>query len=147
MSDTWFVPIFLIVLFIFAVLGFVLLIWPSGFLRHFPNPLQPDTPINRVHSRAGGVFVCLFVLVAVSGAFEGFHRNIMVALSASPIILPILLWVLWRYSSLQQVNRRYLTGEAEDSRWELRMSIAFSSLLFVTVACALLLAKSGIYLK
>ena len=147
MSDTWFVPIAAIVLFIFAAIGFVLLLWPSRFLRHVRNPLQPDTPVNRVNMRAVGVITCLFVLLTISGAFEGFHRNILVALSASPIILPIFLWALWRYSSLQQVNRRYLTGEAEDSRWELRMSIAFCSLLFVTVVCALLLAKNGIYLK
>jgi hypothetical protein len=94
-----------------------------------------------------GVFVCLFVLVAVSGAFGGFHKNILIALSLSPVILPILLWILWRYSSLQQVNRRYLVDGTEDPHWELRMSVAFCSLLFIIVASALLLAMSGVYLK
>jgi Mn2+/Fe2+ NRAMP family transporter len=147
MSDTWFVPVFAIVLLFFAAVGVVLTVWPSMFLRHVRNPLQPDTPINRVHARALGVFVCLFVLVTISGAFEGFHRNILVALSVSPIVLPIFLWILWRYSSLQRVNRRYLTGEAEESHWELRMSIAFCSLLSIMVVFALLLAMSGIYPK
>ncbi len=73
------------------------------------------------------MFICLFLLVTISGAFRGFHRDILVALSVSPVILPIFLWILGRYSSLQRVNRRYLTGEGEEPHWELRMSIAFSS--------------------
>lgn len=147
MSDTWFVPIFAIVLLFFAAVGIVLMLWPSTFLRHVRNPLQPDTPINRTHARALGVFICLFVLVTISGAFEGFHKNILVALCASPVILPIFLWILWRYSSLQRVNRTYLTGEVEEPHWELRMSILFGSLLSIIVVSALLLAMKGIYLK
>jgi hypothetical protein len=147
MSDTWFAPIFVIVLLFFAAISIVLVLWPSAFLRHVRNPLQPDTPINRVHARALGVFLCLFVLVTCSGAFKGFHRNILLALGTSPVMLPILLWLLWRYSSLQRVNRRYLTGEAEESRWELWMSITFSALLSIIVVSAILLATRGIYPK
>jgi hypothetical protein len=73
----------------------------------------------------------LFVLVAISGAFDAFHKNILVALTASPIILAVFLWGLWRYSSLQRVNRRYLAGETDEPHWELRMSVAFCSLLFI----------------
>ena len=147
MSDKWFVPVFGITFLFFAAVGVVMLVWPSVLLRHVRNPLQPDTPLNRVHVRTLGVLFCLFVLVAVSGAFEGFHKNILIALSISPVILPILLWILWRYSSLQRVNRRYLVDGTEDPHWELRMSVAFCSLLFTIVASALLLAMRGIYLK
>jgi len=147
MPDSWFVPVFAIGLLFFAAVGIVLMVRPSTLLRHVRNPLQPDTPINRVNARAVGVLICLFVLVTISGAFEGFHRNILVALSASPILLIVFLWVLWRHSSLQRVNRRYLTDETEEPHWELRMSIAFCSLLTVIVVSALLLARTGIYLK
>lgn len=147
MSDKWFVPVLGIGFLFFLAAGVVLLAWPSVFLRHVRNPLQPDTPLNRVYARTVGFLFCLFVLVAVSGAFEGFHKNILIALSISPVILPILLWVLWRFSSLQGVNRRYLVDGTEDPRWELRMSVAFCSLLFIIVASALLLAMRGIYLK
>ena len=111
MSDAWFAAIFAVVLLFFACVGIVLIVRPSAFLRHVRNPLQPDTPINRVNIRAVGVFVCLFILVTISGAFDAFHKNILVALTASPIILAVFLWGLWRYSSLQRVNRRYLTDE------------------------------------
>ena len=144
MSEKWFTPVFGIALLFFAAVGVVMLVWPSVLLRHVRNPLQPDTPLNRVHARTLGVLFCLFVLVAVSGAFEGFHKNILIALSVSPVILPMLLWILWRYSSLQRVNRRYLVDGTEDPHWELRMSVAFCSLLFIIVASALVLAMRGI---
>jgi hypothetical protein len=57
------------------------------------------------------------------------------------------LWILWRYSPLQQVNRRYLAGEPEQAQWELRMSVTFFSLISVIVAIAFLLAMRGIYPK
>jgi hypothetical protein len=44
-------------------------------------------------------------------------------------------------------SRRYLTGEAEEPRWELRMSITFSALLSIIVVSAILLATRGIYPK
>ena len=121
MSDTSVAIVVAIVFLIFGGVGIVLLLWPSKFLRRVRNPLQPDTPINRASARAVGVVICLFVLVAVSGPFEGFHRNALVALAISPVILPIFLWILWRYSSLQRVNRRYLAGDKEEPQWEVRM--------------------------
>jgi hypothetical protein len=148
MSDNLFAVFLSIVLLFVAAVAAVLLIWPSKFLRLFQNPLQPDTPINRVHIRALGVSVSLFLLLIISGGtgtLEGFHGNILLALWASWLILPAFLWILWRYSPLQQVNRRYLVGEAEDSRWEFRMSVTFCSLLFIIVAVAFLLAIGGIY--
>lgn len=51
------------------------------------------------------------------------------------------------YSPLQRVNRRYMTGEAEEPHWELRMSIVFFSLLSVIVVAALVLAMRGIHQK
>lgn len=145
MSDIWFLAI---VLLFFAGIGVVLLLWPSKFLRHIQNPWQPDTPLNRVHTRALGVFICLFLLVIISGSMKnlvGFHRNILLGLWALPIILPLFLWILWRYSPLQQVNRRYLAGEAEEPYWELRMNLAFCSLVSMIVLAAFLLAMRGIY--
>lgn len=145
MSDTWFAAILAIGLLLLACVGILLIVRPSAFLRHVRNPLQPDTPINRVNVRAMGLIVCLFVLVAISGAFDAFHKNILVALAASPIILALFLWGLWRYSSLQLVNRRYLTGETNESHWELRMSVAFCSLFFIIVAVAFLLGMRGVH--
>lgn len=150
MSDTWFAILLAIVLLFFAGIGVILLIWPSKFLRQIQNPWQPDTPLNRVRIRPGGIFFCLFVLLIISGAtksLEGFHRNILLALWVSPIILPIFLWILWRYSSLQQVNRRYLAGEPDSKQWELGMSVSFCSLLFMMVVIAFFLAANGIYPK
>ena len=150
MSDNWFAIFLAIGLLFFVGIGVVLLVWPSKFLRHIQNPWQPDTPLNRVHTRALGVFVCLFLLLVISGSMktlEGFHRNILVALWASPVILPLFLWILWRYSPLLKVNRRYLAGEAEEPQWELRMSVAFCSLLSMIVVAAFLLAMTGIYPK
>jgi len=147
MSDIWLPAI---VLLLSAGMSAVLLLWPSEFLRHIQNPWQPDTPVNRVHIRALGVYVCLFLLLIISGSMknlEGFHRNILLALWASPVILPIFLWILWRYSPLQHVNRRYLAGETEEPRWELRMNVAFCSLLSMIVVAAFLLAMKGICLK
>jgi hypothetical protein len=147
MSDTWFAAILAIGLLFLAGVGIFLIVCPSAFLRHVRNPLQPDTPINRVNVRAVGVFICLFVLVAISGAFDAFHKNILVALTASPVIVALFLWGLRRYSSLQRVNRRYLADETDEPHWELRMSVAFCSLLLIIVASALLLTMRGIHLK
>jgi hypothetical protein len=150
MSDVWFAILLPIVLLVFAGVGVVLLVWPSKFLRHVQNPWQPDTPLNRVQLRPVGIFFCLFVLLIISGStktLEGFHSNILLALWVSPVILPIFLWILWRYSSLQQVNRGYLAGEPDSPQWELRMSIAFCSLLLTMVATAFVLGINGIYVK
>jgi hypothetical protein len=54
---------------------------------------------------------------------------------------------LWRYSSLQQVNRRYLAGERDSKQWELKMSVSFCSLLLTMVVTALFLGVNGLYLK
>jgi hypothetical protein len=87
------------------------------------------------HARTGRL--CLLVRV---GADFGFHKNILLALSASSILLPLFLWILWRYSALQQVNRRYLAGEGEEPEWELRISVAFCSLLCMIAVVAFLMA-------
>jgi|GEM_PF-5003224 len=148
-----FQPVFLIVLLLFAGFGLGLLLWPSRFLQHFRNPWQPDTPENRVHIRSLGLVFCLFVLTIISSAgstpvFEGFHRNILLALYLSFVGVPIFLWFLWQFSPLRQVARRKLTGERiEDPRWELLMSLAFSGLLSGIISVALLAAYKGHYPK
>jgi hypothetical protein len=150
MTGTWFAISLAIALLFLSGLSLVLLISPSKFLRHIQNPWQPDTPLNRVQIRPVGIFFCLFVLLIISGStktLEGFHKNILLALWVSPIILPIFLWILWRYSSLQQVNRRYLAGEPDSAQWELRMSVTFCSLLLTMVVTAFFLGVNGIFLK
>jgi hypothetical protein len=112
--------------------------------------LSKPLAASRVYMRALGVFVCLFVLVPISWSmttFEGFDKNILLALWTLPVLMPIFLWILWRYSPLKQANRRYLAGGGEEPQWELRMSVAFCSLLSVIVVVAMLLAMSGIYPK
>jgi hypothetical protein len=109
MSDTWFAILVAIVLLIFAGVGVVLLLWPSQFLHHFQNPLQPDTPVTRVQMRGIGFMLCLLILM--------------------------------------KVNRRYLAGEADDPKWELRMSLVFCSLFSLIVVSAFFLARSGLHPK
>jgi hypothetical protein len=94
--------------------------------------------------RGVGLFSCLFTLMMISGSLKGFHENILIALWVSPLFIPILLWILWRYSSLQQVIRRHVTGErVEDPTWELRMTYMFSGLLLLVIVIAFLLASMG----
>jgi hypothetical protein len=113
MSDSWFALVAIIVLLFFVGVALGLLLWPSKVLRHFQNRLQPDTPWNRVQMRGVGLMLCLFVLMVISGSvksLEGFHRNILLVLWTSPIVIPIFLWILWRYTLVQQINRRFLAG-------------------------------------
>jgi Mn2+/Fe2+ NRAMP family transporter len=131
-------------------IGLVLLLWPSRWLRRQRNPWQPDTPENRLYTRSLGQMVCLFLLLIVSGfgsgaTAEGFHRNILVALWISFLFVPVLVWILWRTSPLRRVARRLLTGELDEEKWELRMSLAFSGLLTSMIITAFLLALNGYY--
>ena len=145
MPDSLFAIILAIVLLGVLVVSLILLLRPSMFLRRIKNPLQPDTPRNRVQMRGVGLFFCLFTLMVISGSpqkLEGFHQNILLALWVSPILIPILLWILWRYSPLQQVIRCHLSGERiEDPAWELRMTFTFSGLLLLVVVIAFLLSS------
>jgi hypothetical protein len=147
MPDSLFAIILAIFLLSLFGVSLILLVRPSMFLRHFRNPLQPDIPQNRVQMRGVGLFFCLFTLMMISGSLkkpEGFHQNILIALWVSPLLIPILLWILWRYSPLQQVIRRHLTGErVEDPAWELRMTFTFSGLLLLVVVIAFLLSSMG----
>jgi NADH:ubiquinone oxidoreductase subunit 3 (subunit A) len=150
MSDTWIAVGFLIFLLLLLGGAIVMLLWPSKFLRHYLNPLEPDTPVNRVQTRAMGIYFFLFVLMIISAVINslgGFSKNILVALIASPVVLAIFLWFIWRYSPLQHVQRRFLAGNAEEPQWELRMSIAFCTFLLVIVVGAFLLATRGIHPK
>jgi Mn2+/Fe2+ NRAMP family transporter len=145
-----FVVGFLAAMLLFAAIGVGSLLWPSAMLPFFNSPLQPDTPQNRVQMRGLGIFFFLFVAMVFSSAgptpaLQGFHNNLLVALYASFLLVPIFLWILWQFSPLQQVMRRHLIGEPEDKRWELWMSLAFSVLLSSIVLIAFLLARNGYY--
>jgi cation transport ATPase len=139
-----------IVLLVFAGVGVTLLLWPSAWLRRSRNPWQPYTPENRLHMRSLGQMVCLFMLLIVSGLFgsgataEGFHRNVLVALWTSFLFVPVFVWILWR-TSLRGVARRLLTGELDEEKWELWMSLAFSGLLTSMIMTAFILALNGYY--
>jgi Mn2+/Fe2+ NRAMP family transporter len=150
MSDTSVGLLFAIGLLFFAMLGGFLLVWPAKFLRYIQNPLEPDTPINRVHARSLGVVLFLFALMAATTSVKqrlGFHKNILFALWASFVILPIFLWLLWRFSALKRVNRSYLAGEAEEPRWEVKMTVAFCTLLSMIVLGSFVLAAYDIFPK
>jgi len=56
MPDSLFAIILAIFLISFFGVSLILLLRPSMFLRHFKNPLQPDTPENRVQMRGVGLF-------------------------------------------------------------------------------------------
>ena len=150
MSDLPFVIV--IVILLFAGIGLILLVLPSLFLRLNPNPFMPDSPWNRVQMRGIGLFLCLFVLLIFSGGgpesglLEKFHRNILVALYVFFFALPILMWILWRFSVRSFVRRSYINGTLNDLAWERRMTLIFCSLLSLIVAIALALAAKGHHL-
>jgi hypothetical protein len=80
------------------------------------------------------------------GNLEAFHRNLLVALWLSLLVVPIFLWILWQCTPLRQVIRRNLAGDqGKDARWELWMSLAFSGLLSGIVLIAFFLAYKGHY--
>ncbi len=122
-----------------------MVIRPSLFLRHFANPLFPNTAENRVHVRGLGIYFFLFVLVVLSTAIPEsaplhiFHRNILVALAIFPVLLAIFLWILWRFSIRDYVRRLYTEGISEDPAWERRMTLNFCALLLVIIALAFVL--------
>jgi hypothetical protein len=99
--------------------------------------------------RGIGVIFCLFLLEAASGGtenLEGFHRNLLIALWASLLVVPIFLWILWQCTPLPQVIRRHLAGDQDgEARWELWMSLTFSVLLSGIVLIAFILASKGYY--
>ena len=146
MSDTVFVVLFLLVFLSFGAFGLVALAWPSLVLRMFPNPFMPNTPWNRVWVRGIGLILCLFVLTALSGGFEGFHENILLALGVSFFALPVLMWLLWRFSVRSLMRQCYTNGTYEDPSWERRMTLLFCSILVFTVAVAWLLAARGYFI-
>jgi hypothetical protein len=149
MSDTSLGLLIAVGLLLFAMLGGILLLWPAKFLRYIQNPLEPDTPVNRVHARSLGVVLFLFLFMAATSANQrsGFHKNILFALWASFVILPIFLWLLWRFSALNRVNRSYLAGGAEEPRWEVKMAVAFCTLLSMIVLGSFVLAAYDIFPK
>jgi len=139
-----------IALLLFAAVGVALLLWPSWWLRRRRNPWQPDTPENRLHMRSVGLIVCLFLLLIVSGfgsgaTAEGFHRNILVALWISFLVVPVFVSILWRTPPLRRVARRLRTGDLDEQKWELWMSLGFSGLLTSMIITAFILALNGHY--
>ena len=155
MPDSLFSLVAAAVFLFFAFLSFTLLIHPGFFFRMFPNPLQPDTPWNRVQMRGVGLIFCLMLSMVFSGILrgahasallEGFHHNMLLALWIALLAVPILLWFLWRFSVRPITRSAYISGSFENPAWERRMSIIFCSILVFIVGLAWLLAAKGITL-
>src|SRR5260370_41838886 len=107
MFDSLFALLAAAALLFFAFLSFTLLIRPRFFFHMFPIPLQPDTPWNRVLMRGVGLVFCLMLLMVLSGFLRGahgsalleaFHSNILLALWVSLLAVPIIRWILCRFS-------------------------------------------------
>jgi hypothetical protein len=154
MSDGAFAALFGIVFLIFGGVGLILLTRPALFLRLFPNPFMPDTPINRVQLRGLGLGVCLMLLMMSSGMLSGaltsptieaFADNMLLALWISFFGIPILLWIIWQVSLRAFMRRCYINGTFEDTAWERRMTITFCSILLFTVTAAWIFAAKGIH--
>lgn len=107
---------------------------------------MPDTPWNRVWVRGFGLIFSLFLLTALSGGFEGFHENILLALGISFFVLPILMWLLWQFSVRSFTRQCFINGTNRDPVWERRMTFFFCSILVLTIATAWLLAARGHYI-
>jgi hypothetical protein len=153
-----FVILFTAVLLVFAGIGVFLLVNPSRYMRRNPNPWMEDTPWTRIQLRAVGLVFCLFVLMVFSGSmshdsqsnvFKGFADNMLAALwlaFACVWVGGILLWIAWRFIAVRIWVRKHLSSEElESAAWERRMTIAFSALLLLIVASALLMAAAGLY--
>src|SRR5271167_2861647 len=88
----------------FSGVAITLLVRPSLLLRRFANPFQRDTPENRVQMRGVGFFFCLLVSQIILAAappsklLTNFRYNLLIALWVSPFTVPILLWIVWRFS-------------------------------------------------
>jgi hypothetical protein len=68
MPDGLFAILLTVVVLFFIGVAITLLVRPSLLLRHFGNPLQRDTPENRVQMRGVGIIFCLFELQIILGA-------------------------------------------------------------------------------
>ena len=154
MSDGQFAVLFVAVFLVFAGVSLIALTRPALFLRIFPNPFMPDTPITRVQLRGLGLVFCLVLLMMLSGTLSGtfssplvdaFADNVLLALWISAFGVPILLWILWRVSVRSFMRRCYINGTFEDPAWERRMTITFSSILLLVVLTAWLFAARGIH--
>ena len=154
MSDGGFAVLFVAVFFVFAGISIIALTRPALFLRIFPNPFMPDTPINRVQLRGLGLVFCLTLLMMLSGTLSGafsspvveaFADNMLLALWISFFGVPILMWILWRVSLRSFMRHCYINGTFEDPAWERRMTITFSSILLLVVLTAWIFAARGIH--
>jgi hypothetical protein len=149
MPDVVLTVLFPVVLFLLVAMAVTMLVRPSLVLRHLANPLQRNTPENRVQLRGLGLIFFLFALQPILGEIppsdwsRDFRHNMLIALWASPFAVPILLWLLWRFSIRSFVRRAQIEGISEDPAWELRISLIFCSVLLLMVALASLLAVKG----
>lgn len=152
MPDRVFPVLLTVVLILWAGLSFTLLLRPSLFLRRISNPLQPDTPWNRVQMRGLGLVCSLFTLYPLlmlsAGSPESswharFRDNVLIALWATFFTVPILLWTLWRFSARSAIRRLQIEGLPEDPVWERRMTRIFCTMLFSLIGLALFFAVKG----
>ena len=152
MLDRMFPVLLTVVLISWAGVSFTLLLRPSLFLRRFPNPLQPDTPWNRIQMRGLGLVFSLFTLypllmLSASSPESSWHylfrHNVLIALWASFFTVPILLWTIWRFFARSAIRRLQIEGLCEDPAWERQMTRVFCTVLFSVIALALFFAVKG----
>ena len=91
MSDGELAVLFVAVFFVFAGISLIALTRPALFLRTFPNPFMPDTPINRVQLRGLGLVFCLMLLMMLSGTLSGAFSSPVVEAFADNMLLA--LWI------------------------------------------------------
>jgi hypothetical protein len=149
MPDVVLTVLFPVVLFLLVAMAVTMLVRPSLVLSHLANPLQRNTPGNRVQLRGLGLIFFLFALQPILGEIppsdwsRSFQRNLLIALWASPFAVLILVSLLWWFSIRSFARRAQIEGISEDPAWELRMSLIFCSVLILVFAFASFLAVRG----
>jgi hypothetical protein len=130
----------------FAALAVILLVRPPLFLRIFSGSPETNNPIWRVQVRGVAIFLFLFALQLIlayvpgSNFMKEFRRDLWVALGIAPILVPVFLWGVWRFSLREFVRFAQIEGINEDPTWERKMTILFSSFLLLIIATAFLVA-------
>jgi hypothetical protein len=96
--------------------------------------------------RGVGLTFSLFASVLIvaqmphSKFIDAFHDNLYVALMISFFLLPILLWIVWKFSLRRFIRYAQIEGINEDPRWELKITLLFCSLLLAVIGVAFFLA-------
>jgi hypothetical protein len=146
--DALFLVLFLFATLVFSGIALVLLIRPPLILRIFAGSEDgaTNTATWRVQMRGVGLTFSLFASVLIiaqiphSKFIDAFRDNLYVALMISFFLLPVLLWIVWKFWLRAFIRYAQIEGINEDPRWELKMTLLFCSLLIAIIAMAFFLA-------